>query len=69
MNKSCLLLLLLPYSLLAQNSDVILPEGWDDDPPELTSLVTFARGESELRVAVIRYLEDKSAIERRYEVR
>ena len=69
MNKSCLLLLLTPCSLLAQNSDIILPEGWDDDPPKLASLVTFARGESDLRVAVVRYLEDKAAIGRRYEVR
>ncbi len=68
MNKSCLLLLLIPCSLLAQNADVALPEGWGDDPPELSTLVTFARGESELRVAVVRYLEDKAAIERRYEV-
>jgi hypothetical protein len=68
MNKSCLLLLLTPCCLLAQNSDIILPEGWGDDPPELTSLVTFARSESDLRVAIVRYLEDKAAIERRYEV-
>ena len=68
MNKSCLLLLLSPCCLLAQNSDIILPEGWGDDPPELRSLVTFARSESDLRVAVIRYVEDKAAIERRYEV-
>ena len=69
MKKTCLFLLLTPFNLFAQNSDVILPADWDDDPPQLTSLVTFARGESELRVAVIRYLEDKAAIERRYEVR
>jgi hypothetical protein len=69
MNKIYLLLLLTPCSLFAQNNDVILPPGWADDPPELASLVTFARGESELRVAVVRYLEDKAAIGRRYEVR
>ena len=69
MNKPCLLLLLMPCCLLAQNTDIMLPEGWDGDPPELTSLITFARSESDLRVAIVRYLEDKSAIERRYEVR
>ena len=69
MNKSCLLILLIPCGLLAQNSDIILPQGWSDDPPELSSLITFARGESDLRVAIIRYLEDKAAIGRRYEVR
>jgi len=69
MKKTCLLLLLVPYNLLAQDANVFLPEGWADDPPALVSLVSFARGESELRVAVNRYLEDKAAIERRYEVR
>lgn len=62
------LLALMPTCLFAQNADIMLPEGWGDDPPALDSLVSFARGESELRVAVIRYLEDKAAIERRYEV-
>jgi hypothetical protein len=42
--------------------------GWGDDPPAIASLVTFARGESDLRVAVDRYLLDKAAIERRYDV-
>jgi hypothetical protein len=42
--------------------------GWGDDPPALSALVTFARTESDLRVAVNRYLLDKAAIERRYEV-
>jgi hypothetical protein len=42
--------------------------GWGDDPPALASLVAFARSESDLRVAVDRYLLDKAAIERRYEV-
>ena len=69
MNKPCLLLLLAPLGLAAQTADVALPDGWGDDAPALSSLVTFARGESDLRVAVVRYLEDKAAIERRYEVR
>ena len=42
--------------------------GWSDDPPALASLVDAARTESDLRVAVDRYLLDKAAIERRYEV-
>jgi hypothetical protein len=68
MKKLCLLLMLLPCSLFAQNNNLVLPAGWDGDPPALTSLVVFARGESDLRVAVNRYLLDKEAIERRYEV-
>jgi hypothetical protein len=43
-------------------------DGWADDPPALATLVSFARSESELRVAVERYLADKAALERRYEV-
>ena len=42
--------------------------GWSDDPPALASLVDAARTASDLRVAVNRYLADRSAIERRYEV-
>ena len=42
--------------------------GWADDPPAISSLVAFSRSESDLRVAVNRYLLDKAAIERRYEV-
>lgn len=68
MKKIYLLLLLTPSSLVAQNADIVLPDGWDGDPPALLSLVTFAQGESDLRVAIVRYLEDKAAIERRYEV-
>ena len=44
------------------------PAGFGDDPPPLSSLVAFAKTESDLRVAVDRYLLDKAAIERRYEV-
>ncbi|MGH7576330.1 MAG: DUF885 family protein [Longimicrobiales bacterium] len=41
---------------------------WAEDPPNLTSLVTFARGESDLRLAVTRFQEDRAGIGRRYEV-
>ncbi len=44
------------------------PPGWADDPPLLSSLVEFARGESELRTAVERYTEDIAALDRRYPV-
>ena len=36
--------------------------GWADDPPELSSLVEFAREQSDLRVVLERYLHDKAAI-------
>lgn len=42
--------------------------GWADDPPELSSLVEFAREQSDLRVVLERYIHDKAAIERRYEI-
>jgi len=60
--------LCLSGTALAQSPQLVLPPGWDEDPPALDSLVDFARHESELRVAVNRYLEDKAAIGRRYEV-
>ena len=45
-----------------------MQQGWADDPPALGSLVAFAETESDLRVAIERYLLDKAAIERRFEV-
>ena len=42
--------------------------GWGADPPSLAPLVTLARSASDLRMAVDRYVLDKAAIERRYEV-
>ncbi|MDA0824740.1 MAG: hypothetical protein O3C28_20310, partial [Proteobacteria bacterium] len=67
--KACLFaLLLLPTCLLAENPDTDTQQTWSADPPELSSLVTFARQESDLRVATIRFVEDRKSIERRYEV-
>lgn len=47
---------------------VVLDAGWEADAPALSSLVEFDRNTSEMRVALIRYLEDRAAIQRRYEV-
>jgi hypothetical protein len=55
-------------TLLAQSNAPGSLRGWDGDPPALSSLTAFARTESDLRVAVDRYLSDKAALERRYEV-
>jgi uncharacterized protein (DUF885 family) len=55
-------------SLLAQTGESRPAAGWSDDPPAISALVAFSRTESDLRVAVNRYLLDKAAIERRYEV-
>lgn len=63
------LLLLLPTRLVAQETPLVPPAGWADDPPALGSLVAFAKGESDLRVVVTRYLQDVQALERRYPVR
>jgi len=41
---------------------------WAQDPPSLASLVAFDRGQSDLRVAVDRYREDRSALFRRWDV-
>jgi hypothetical protein len=51
-----------------QGNGIGAPAGWADDPPELPSLVEFARGESSLRIAVVRYTQDIDALERRYPV-
>lgn len=42
--------------------------GWAESTPELASLVEFGREQSDLRVAVDRYDEDRSALFRRYDV-
>jgi hypothetical protein len=52
----------------APGSPLAMLRSLSDDPPPLVSLWAFARGESDLRVAVNRYVLDKAAIERRYEV-
>ena len=52
----------------AQEAPPVLQPGWAEDPPDLGSLVGFARGQSDLRVAVTRFVEDQAAVRRRYEV-
>ena len=52
----------------AQSAPARRAADWSGDPPALASLVDAAKTESDLRVAVDRYLLDKAAIERRYEV-
>ena len=62
---------IVPCAAIAQSgapSGVARSAGWGDDPPALSALVAFARTESDLRIAVDRYLLDKAAIERRYDV-
>lgn len=54
---------------LAQEAGPSLPAGWADPVPAVSSLVAFARSESDLATAVTRYVEDRAAIERRYPVR
>ena len=61
------LMLWIPAVLSAQTSGSA-PASWEGDPPALSALVDFAHGESDLRVAVTRYVQDREAIERRYEV-
>jgi hypothetical protein len=69
----CLRLILMaavfgPGPLFAQSTSPAAEAGWAEDPPALGSLVAFARGESDLRLAVSRYVDDRAAIRRRYEV-
>ncbi|HEX6069224.1 MAG TPA: DUF885 family protein [Longimicrobiaceae bacterium] len=46
----------------------VAPDGWETDVPALSSLVAFDRGQSDLRVAVDRFSEDRAALRRRYDV-
>jgi hypothetical protein len=62
------LAVVIPAAPHAQSSGSRAAASWGDDPPALSTLVAFARTESDLRVAVDRYLLDKAALERRYEV-
>lgn len=52
----------------SQTVQVAPESGWADDPPVIDSLVGFARGQSDLRVAIERYSLDKAAVERRFPV-
>jgi hypothetical protein len=58
---------LLTPSLASAQSPVIAV-GWESDIPTISSLVAFDRGQSDLRVAVDRFAEDRSALGRRYDV-
>src|SRR5690606_33753011 len=53
---------------LAQKENVFLNPNWAQDPPVLSTLVEFANTESEMRVAITRYLEDYATLDRRYPV-
>jgi len=55
-------------SVIAQTPDVAPPGGWASDPPAISSLIAFAKEQSDLRTAVTRYVEDKAGLERRYPV-
>lgn len=68
MRRFLTLMFAIPFGAAAQDGGIALPDGWAEDPPAVGSLVAFARRESDLRVAIDRYLLDKAAIERRYEV-
>ena len=57
-----------PGGLYAQNAEINISKGWEEDPPVLSSLIDFTNSESNMRVAVKRYVEDKASIKRRYEV-
>ncbi|MDA0682954.1 MAG: DUF885 family protein [Bacteroidetes bacterium] len=60
------LLVLVSWLLLADPSKAQDPGL--DTTPDLASLVAFDQGQSHLRVGVIRYREDRSALSRRYDV-
>jgi len=53
----------------AQEPPVAPPEGWAEDPPKISALVAFERTVSDLRTAILSYVEDGAVIGRRYPVR
>ena len=61
-------LITIPRDLYAQNAEINISKGWEEDPPILSSLIDFTKSESNFRIAVKRYVEDKASIKRRYEV-
>ena len=68
---ACAATVIAPVLLHAQRAPargVGAAAGWAEDPPALSALVRFARGESDLRLAAERYALDQAAIRRRYEV-
>jgi hypothetical protein len=67
-HAAALLLALAALPAAAQTPQVDTPEGWAADPPVLSALVDFGREESDLRIVVERYLEDRAAVGRRYPV-
>src|SRR5690606_719469 len=46
----------------------VIERGWEEDVPALPTLVEFDREQSDLRVAVERFAEDRAALGRRYDV-
>ena len=59
---------LVAVALPATAQSPVIPRGWENEVPSLNSLVAFERGQSELRVAVDRFVADRSALGRRYDV-
>ena len=53
---------------LASAQSPVIPRGWEKPVPELSSLVSFDREQSDLRVAVDRFSSDRSVLGRRYDV-
>ncbi|HEX6923909.1 MAG TPA: DUF885 family protein [Longimicrobiaceae bacterium] len=66
------LTLAFPTLAVAQSSQSarspVLARGWEKPVPELSALVAFDRGRSELESAVRRFQEDRAALHRRYDV-
>jgi hypothetical protein len=52
----------------AQTGAAVSGPGWEQESPALGALVAFERESSDLRVAVVRYEEDRAALLRRHDV-
>ena len=52
----------------AHGQTLSAPAGWADDVPAPGSLIGFARGESDLRTVITRFVQDRAALDRRFPV-
>lgn len=64
---SLFLMLVCSITVYGQSSPKLSP-AWAKDPPDMNTLISFAKQQSEMRTVVNRYTEDFASLQRRYPV-
>jgi hypothetical protein len=59
---------LIAFAGTAHGQTLSAPAGWADDVPAPGSLIVFARGESDLRAVITRFVQDRAALDRRFPI-